>query len=456
MTRAGIYCRISRDRKVDGGYTMLGVERQEEDCRELCKNLGWEVAEVFVDNDVSATTGKVRPAYKALLNAVRKETIDAIVCWHPDRLYRRTVDLEELVAVCDKHRAPVATVNAGAVDLTTPTGRLVAGLLAQVARYEGEHKSERWRRSYQQRRLAGTPAPSGPRMFGWTREGVPIDTEVAIIRGWAHRILAGDTLHMLARECEANGITTSRGNIWRAEGIRQLLANPRLAGWVTLKGEVVARSSWTPILSDEESEQVRAILAVRRGRIVYPRVAVLRGVARCGVCGALLMTGRRSRTGIRSYRCPPVRGYGSGCVDIAAEPFEEIVEAYARERLSDPRIREELRRTVSDSGGAKIAQEIATLETRLLTLESELVDTDKDVSHLLRAIETAKHRIDEAQDRLGQIMPNRVPLPTALAWPESVEHRNALVRLVVEAAWVDRADRTQPRFRPERIRIEPR
>lgn len=453
--RAGIYCRISKDRKDDtGGYTMLGVERQEQDCRELCATLGWEVADVFVDNDVSATTGKVRPAYKRLLQAVRDETIDAIVCWHPDRLYRRTVDLEELVSVCDKHRAPVATVNAGAVDLTTPTGRLVAGLLAQVARYEGEHKSERWRRSYQQRRQAGTPAPSGPRMFGWTRDGELVEEEAAIIRGWADRILAGDTLHQLMRECEEKNIVTSRGNVWRANGIRQLLCNPRLAGWVTLKGEIVARSTWPPILTDEVSEMVRATLAVRRGRAVYPKVAVLRGVARCGVCGSLLMTGRRSATGTRSYRCPPVRGYGEGCVDIVAEQFEAIVEAYAKERLADPRVREELARTTADGAGAKTAQEIATLKTRLVALEHELVESDKDVGHLARAIDTVKSRIDEAEARLARIAPAQT-LPGALAWPEGIERRNALIRLAVAAAWVDRADRTRPVFQRERIRIDP-
>src|ERR687887_507586 len=36
---AGIYTRISMDR-VGGG---LGVERQEQDCRELCARRGWEV-----------------------------------------------------------------------------------------------------------------------------------------------------------------------------------------------------------------------------------------------------------------------------------------------------------------------------------------------------------------------------------------------------------------------------
>lgn len=452
MTRAGVYCRISKDRKdTSGEFTMLGVERQEEDCRELCRTLGWEVSEVFVDNDVSATSGKARPAYTALLKAVADGTIDAIVCWHPDRLYRRTIDLEELVKVCDRHRVPVATVNAGAVDLTTPTGRLVAGLLAQVARYEGEHKAERWRRSYQQRRQAGVPAPSGPRMYGWTRQGELIPEEAERIRGWAQRVLGGTTLHQLMLECQHADVRTSRGNVWRAEALRQLLSNPRLAGWVTLRGEIVARSTWPPILTDEESEQLRALLAVRRGRRVYPRVAVLRGVARCGVCDSLLM-GNRRQDGSRSYKCPPVRGYGNGCVDIKAEPVEELVEAYAQARLADPRVKAAVAQVSMDGVGVRLAQEIATLETRLVALEAELVESDTDVSHLSRAITKVKTRINEAQQQLGGLAPVQVPV-NGMPWPSSVERRNALIKLVVEAVWVDRAVRGEPLT--ARVRVAP-
>lgn len=453
--RAGIYCRISKDRKdSEGGYTMLGVERQQEDCRDLCSTLGWEVVEVFVDNDISAASGRVRPAYKRLLAAVRDGDIDAIVCWHPDRLYRRVVDLEELVQVCSEARAPIATVNAGHVDLTTPTGQLVAGLLAQVAKYEGAHKAERWRRSWEQRRKAGTPPPSGPRMYGWTRDGQIIPKEAEQIREWARRVLAGDTLHTLAKEALAEGIVTTRGNPWQAVPLRQLLANPRLAGWVTMRGEIVARSEWPPILTDEESEALRALLSVRRGRKVYPRVAVLKGVAVCGVCGSRLMTGRRSRDGTRSYRCPPVNGYGNGCVDILAEPLEEIVEAYARKRLADPRIREELRRVSLDGSGGKLANEITTLEHRLIALEAALVDSDNDVPQVVRAIEEVRERIEVAQRQLAAISPVQIPVGD-LPWPESVERRNALIGLVVATVRVDRATRRNT-FERDRIHIEPR
>lgn len=455
--RAAIYVRISLDRKVNGEYTMLGVDRQREDCEELCRTLGWEVARVFVDNDVSAVSKKARPAYQQLLQACRDEEVDAIVCWHPDRLYRKTVDLEELIGVCDKHRVPVATCNAGAVDLTTPTGRLVAGLLAQVARYEGEHKAERWRRGYDQRRLSGTPSVCGPRLYGYTRDGVVVDEEAKVIRHWVARVMAGDTLYLLMKEAAAAGLRTTRGNLWRANSIKTLLGNPRLAGWVTLRGKPVARSEWEPILTEEESETVRALVNARKvGRAVYPRVATLKGVAKCGVCGSTLMTGRR-QTGKRSYRCPSVRGYGSGCVEIAAEQFEVIVEEYARLRLSDPNVRVELARVRSEkSGGVKEAQEVIALEARLRAIDEQLVESDIDVGALMRARRAVVERIEEAQKRITSAGASlAIPIEAEVTWPEDVAKRNLLIALVVESAWVD----PQPGgggFRKERIRIEPR
>ncbi|HEY1635197.1 MAG TPA: recombinase family protein [Acidimicrobiales bacterium] len=54
-TAAVVYARISKDDNGDG----LGVARQEKDGRALCKRRGWSVAEVIVDNDLSAFSGKI-------------------------------------------------------------------------------------------------------------------------------------------------------------------------------------------------------------------------------------------------------------------------------------------------------------------------------------------------------------------------------------------------------------
>lgn len=83
--RTAIYCRISDDREGRG----LGVARQEKDCRDVAGRLGWQVGQVFADNDISAYRGKLRPQYQAMLGAVREGQADGIIiCWHNDRLHR--------------------------------------------------------------------------------------------------------------------------------------------------------------------------------------------------------------------------------------------------------------------------------------------------------------------------------------------------------------------------------
>ena len=63
-----ICCRISDDTS----RRALGVERQREDCLALCERRGWKVAEVYVDNDLSAYSGKVvRPDYERMMTDLR-------------------------------------------------------------------------------------------------------------------------------------------------------------------------------------------------------------------------------------------------------------------------------------------------------------------------------------------------------------------------------------------------
>ena len=57
MHRAGIYARISSDREGE----QLAIARQLADCEALAERKGWHVAERYVDADISAYSGRVRP-----------------------------------------------------------------------------------------------------------------------------------------------------------------------------------------------------------------------------------------------------------------------------------------------------------------------------------------------------------------------------------------------------------
>src|SRR5689334_15070281 len=84
---AAVYCRISKD---DDGDE-LGVKRQERDCRQLAERRGWTVAQVFADDDISASgySKRARPGFDAMMTAVEAGTVDVIIAWDLDRVTRR-------------------------------------------------------------------------------------------------------------------------------------------------------------------------------------------------------------------------------------------------------------------------------------------------------------------------------------------------------------------------------
>src|SRR3990172_6460650 len=112
---AAIYARISSDPE----GTHLGVDRQIADCQGLAASLGWPVGDVYVDNDVSAYSGRRRPEYDRLCEDIKAGTVDALVVWHPDRLHRSPRELEDFIDLCEAAGlTDVRTVRAGDVDLS--------------------------------------------------------------------------------------------------------------------------------------------------------------------------------------------------------------------------------------------------------------------------------------------------------------------------------------------------
>jgi site-specific DNA recombinase len=92
-----------------------------------------------------------------MLTAANRHEFDAVVAWHSARLHRSPIELEEFIAFCEEHQLQVLADQSGAIDLSTPSGRMVAHMLGSAARYGSEHKSERTRRKH--RELAQGPFP---------------------------------------------------------------------------------------------------------------------------------------------------------------------------------------------------------------------------------------------------------------------------------------------------------
>src|SRR6476646_2960197 len=149
---AAIYCRISDDRE----GRALGVARQESDCRELAARKGWTVADLYVDNDISAAdTTRRRPEYERLLEDVKAGRVDGVIAWDLDRLHRRPAELERFFEAADAAGVRYLATVGGDVDLATGDGLLVARIKGAVAADEVAKIKRRVRRKHQELAEAG-------------------------------------------------------------------------------------------------------------------------------------------------------------------------------------------------------------------------------------------------------------------------------------------------------------
>lgn len=325
--KAAVYVRISRDKAGEG----LGVERQEADCRALAARLGWEVSHVFCDNDLSAYSGKARPDYLRLLQGMRDGTVTRVLAWHTDRLHRSQVELEEFADVAIAQNVLTHTVEAGSLDLSTPSGLMVARILGATARYESDHKAARLRAKHAELRHAGKMV--GQRTFGWRKDdhgrltGELDPVESALVRGAVREVLAGGSTFRIAQRWNEAGHRTTRGGEWTHSNLRILLKNPKIAGLRAHKGAVVRREDgspvvgqWQAIVTVEDWERVGALLADKRsGRSGAVR-HLLGGIVRDDAGHA--MYGAVAR-GVKWYQCAT-----HGCrTSIRAQDVEPLAVA---------------------------------------------------------------------------------------------------------------------------------
>ncbi|MFG2636865.1 recombinase family protein [Streptomyces sp. NPDC048362] len=326
---ACIYCRMSEDREGGG----LGIDRQREDCEKLAQQLGLTIVRVYADNDLSAYSGKPRPDYQRMLDAIRNGTHGAVIAWHTDRLHRSPRELEEYIDVCEPRSVQTRTVKAGALDLTTATGRMIARQLGVQARYEVERMIERQRRARDQKVQRGEWS-GGPRPYGWKADGItPVPEEIAVIQEVTEAVLAGASIRSLAISLNDRGLLTSTGAQWDGGTLARMLKRPRNAGILQHRGEEAGPAQWDAAVGEPAWRSLRAVLddPSRIPTASNVRKYLGSGLYLCGVCGRHLTSFTHGNGRPMKYACRK-----NGCVMRDLVKLDKWVQAHLLQRLQEP------------------------------------------------------------------------------------------------------------------------
>lgn len=444
-----VYARISRDEVGEG----LGVERQQQDCEALCRRRGWGPIRRYVDNDVSAFTGRTRPAYQRLLRDIAADDVKIVVAWAPERLHRSPRELEDFLELIERTATVVETIKAGAWDVSTSHGRLVARMLGAVSRAESERTGERVSRAHQQAKERGLwrgPIPYGMRPSA--KAGLPEvdDAQGRVVEEIFQRVLRGEALTAIALDLNRRGVRPRRGQAWTHTGLKRLMSSPALGGMVQSESGP-RRAAFEGVLSPEDWRAAGAALRRRpKGEARRPREALtlLGGLLTCEQHGHTCVGGSAAHAATYTAGLP-----GQCHISIKRTTADDVVTALVlgRLRMADAM---NLFRPRHDRSAAET--EVASLRLR----RDELADL---VAEGLLTASSTRPRLVAIAERLRHLQADQDPPrmdPRLLEDPEDVwqkwtmPQRREALRVIFKAVTVHHIGPAGgPRADPTRIRV---
>src|ERR1700687_232524 len=145
--RTALYARVSTS---DKGQD---PEMQLRELREHCQRRGWEIVGEYVDVGVSGSKDS-RPELNKLVADAKRRKVGAILVLELDRFGRSLKHLVNSLAEFESLGIAFISLKES-LDLTTPAGRLMFGIISAMAEFERDLIRERVRAGISNRRAKG-------------------------------------------------------------------------------------------------------------------------------------------------------------------------------------------------------------------------------------------------------------------------------------------------------------
>jgi site-specific DNA recombinase len=322
LKSAAIYARISqKDDLVDK------VENQILEMTKFAESFGYQVVEIFSDDDISAYKGeKDRPQFGELVSRLSLGEFQAVLATEQSRFARDSPkDLQALVSAAARVNAVIHTRAEGLFDPSNPGSKFMMQLLDAFGGYEVALRIERQKARNRADLAEGLPT-KGLRPFGWKKDRISIlESEAVHIRAAIQAIVNdGATVWGIAQKWNALGLVTDSmlrprkhriektlgmpSAVWTTTSVRDMLSRPRNAGILMSGDAEMPKSQIQPIVSRELFEEF--LLAIRGAKTnlgARPQY-LLGGIMEC-TCGAR-MNASKSNSGrpgqkhdYKIYRC---------------------------------------------------------------------------------------------------------------------------------------------------------
>lgn len=304
MPTAIIYARVST---VGQAEKELSVPAQIEQGRKKAAALGADVARVFTDDGISASSDK-RPAFQDAITYAEIYQPDFLITWNTSRFARNKIDAALYKRRLDKAGVRVVYVSVD-LDSKTDAGWLLESVLEVFDEMHSRSTAADTKRSMMKNARSGFwnggAAPFGykavPSAADPKRKALmPEESEAAVLVEIFKRRAAGDGAQAIAMAMNKAGMK-NRTREWRRRTILDLLRNESALGRVVFNkkdkrgtGRVRPRQDWVvidshqAIISQELWDAVQATMPLEHegnrdgnGNNTW----AFTGLLKCGCCG---------------------------------------------------------------------------------------------------------------------------------------------------------------------------
>ncbi len=413
MIRCYIYARVSTDEQASGEYS--SIESQIDICKhylQIQKEKGWEFVQAYTDPGFSGKDLE-RPGIQNVIADIKAGKVDVIIVYKIERLVRSIKDFYKLWDLFQAHNVTFVSATQQ-FDTSSAMGKLMLNILLSFAQFERENTSEKTRDKMKQRAILGKWHG------GWLPFGYDYDKprkilvinkkESGVIKKIFDFINEGRKPSEIANYLNAKGVRTKArtitgkggavkevgNNRLNEDSVKNIIANSLYKGCVCLGGEefkgehraIVSKDAW-----EKANEKIRPKKAGKTEYAKDTRVHLLKGLAKCGECDALLTpypAGKKDRYGIPYlyYACGSFvdDGKNSSCKVrmLPAREFEKVI----KKCLSDLGNNKALIESAIKSSRSYTAKRIKPLQGELVQAEQQLGETTAQINRLVRIMKS--------------------------------------------------------------------
>ncbi len=312
MPRAVIYVRVSTSDQVEN----YSLETQENECSNYCERQGLAIDRIFREEGESAKTvnrTELQEMLRYLSSNAKKREITHVVVYRVDRLAREVGGHHTIKATLSRLNVTLHSVLERFDE--TPTGKLTENLMAVLAQFDNDLRSQRTKDGMRAAVAHGRwvwRAPYGYRNGSKSEPSLVADPiEAPIVREIFSRAAAGESKDAVRRWAASQGLVTATGKALSPSQMHRMLNNPLYVGQIRLSTlDVVHTGDFEPLI-DPEVFRMATHSITQGGARAQPRVLhdpdfPLRRNVRCGPCDwPLTASWSTGRHGVRYayYRC---------------------------------------------------------------------------------------------------------------------------------------------------------